>query len=117
MRSPARVSEAASLAADDATELRAKFFHGLSHPVRLRIVLQLLDGEKNVGDLMALLGLKQAHVSNHLACLRWCGFVTSRQEGRNVYYAVADPRIREIVRLGQAVVADNAAHIAACTRM
>ena len=103
--------------ADDSAEVRAKFFHGLAHPVRLRIVLQLLDGEKSVGDMMRLLGLKQAHVSNHLACLKWCGFVTSRQEGRSVYYTVADPRVREIVLLGQAVVADNAARIAACTRM
>ncbi len=102
---------------NDAAELHARFFQGLAHPVRLRIVLQLLDGEKNVGDLMRILGLKQAHVSNHLACLRWCGFVTARQEGRNIYYTVADPRVREILRLGQAVVADNAARIAACTRM
>ena len=102
---------------DGAAALPAKFFHGLAHPVRLRIVLQLLDGQKNVGDLMRLLGLKQAHVSNHLACLRWCGFVTGRQEGRNIYYTVTDPRVREILRLGEAVVADNAARIAACTRM
>jgi DNA-binding transcriptional ArsR family regulator len=104
-------------APDEGAELRAKFFHGLAHPVRLRIILQLLDGEKNVATLTELLGLKQAHVSNHLACLRWCGFVTARQEGRSVYYTVSDPRVREIVRLGQAVVADHAARIAACTRM
>jgi DNA-binding transcriptional ArsR family regulator len=103
--------------ADDSAELQAKFFHGLSHPVRLRIILHLLDGSKNVGDLMRLLGLQQAHVSNHLACLKWCGFVTARQQGRRVYYAVVDPRVREIVHLGRAVVADNAARIAACTRM
>lgn len=102
---------------DTSSALYAKFFHGLSHPVRLQIVLHLLQGEKNVTELMALLGLKQAHVSNHLACLKWCGFVSARQEGRNVYYAVVDPRIREIVELGRAVVADNAVHIAACTRM
>ena len=102
---------------NDAAEPHAKFFQGLAHPVRLRIVLQLLDGEKNVGDLMRLLALKQAHVSNHLACLKWCGFVTSRQEGRNIYYTVTDPRVREILHLGQAVVADNAERIAACTRM
>ena len=113
MQSQARTSAQQN----DAAELQAKFFHGLAHPVRLRIVLQLLDGEKNVGDLMRLLGLKQAHVSNHLACLRWCGFVTARQEGRNIYYTVTEPRVREILRLGQAVVADNAARIAACTRM
>lgn len=101
----------------ESSALYAKFFHGLSHPVRLQIVLHLLEGERNVTDLMELLGLKQALVSNHLACLKWCGFVTARHEGRNVYYAVADGRIRQVVALGQAVVADNAAHIAACTRM
>ncbi len=108
---------AAPVPRSDQSALFAKFFHGLAHPVRLRIVILLVDGEKNVGELTRLLGLSQAHVSNHLACLKWCGFVTTRQDGRNVYYAVADPRIREIVSLGQAVVADNAAHIAACTRM
>ena len=110
------MSAATALAADTAA-LYAKFFHGLSHPVRLQILLLLLEGEKNVGELMQLLGLKQAHISNHLACLKWCGFVSSRQEGRNVYYQVTDPRVGQIVQLGAAVVADNAAHIAACTRM
>lgn len=101
----------------DQSPVFAKFFHGLAHPVRLRIVTLLVDGEKNVGELTRILGLRQAHVSNHLACLKWCGFVTTRQEGRSVYYGVVDPRIREIVALGQGVVRDNAAHIAACTRM
>lgn len=111
------MSVALAPSADDSAEVRAKFFHGLSHPVRLRIILQLLDGEQNVGELVQRLGLKQAHVSNHLACLKWCGFVSSRPEGRTVYYTVTDPRVRELVQLGQAIVADNAARIAACTRM
>ena len=108
---------AALLPTPDQSVLFAKFFQGLAHSVRLRIVMLLVDGEKNVGELTRLLGLSQAHVSNHLACLKWCGFVATRQEGRNVYYAVADPRIRQIVSLGQAVVVENAARIAACRRM
>ena len=76
-----------------------KFFHGLSDLTRLRIVEILLDGELNVSELVALLGQPQSRVSNHLACLRWCGYVDSRRDGKFVYYRVADPRIRDLVML------------------
>ncbi len=63
----------------------AKFFHGLSDLTRLRIVEVLLEGEKNVSELVAVLGQPQSRVSNHLACLRWCGYVDSRRDGKFVY--------------------------------
>ncbi len=94
----------------------AKFFHGLSDLTRLRIVELLLDeGEKNVGELVAALGQPQSRVSNHLACLRWCGYVDSRREGKFVYYRVSDPRVRQLLELARGVIADNAAAILSCT--
>jgi DNA-binding transcriptional ArsR family regulator len=78
------------------SELNAKFFHGLSNPVRLKIVLNLLDSEKNVSTLVDELGMKQSQISNQLACLKWCGLVTSRQEGKFIYYQINDERIRKI---------------------
>jgi ArsR family transcriptional regulator, cadmium/lead-responsive transcriptional repressor len=99
-------------------EITAKFFHGLSDLTRLRIVELLLDeGELNVSELVAALGQQQSRVSNHLACLRWCGYVDSRRGGKFVYYRVADPRVRQLVELARAVIADNAAAIVSCTRM
>ncbi len=96
----------------------AKFFHGLADLTRLRIVEVLLDeGEKNVSELVALLGQPQSRVSNHLACLRWCGYVGSRRQGRFVYYRVADPRVRQLVALAREVIADHAAAILSCTRI
>ena len=95
----------------------AKFFHGLSDLTRLRIVELLLDGEQNVSALVAILGQPQSRVSNHLACLRWCGYVDSRREGKFVYYRVADPRVRQLVDLARAVIADNAVAILSCTRI
>src|SRR5215210_3406969 len=89
----------------------AKFFHGLSDLTRLRIVELLLDGEKNVSELVALLGQPQSRVSNHLACLRWCGYVDSRRDGKFVYCRIADTRIRHLVEVARAVIADNAAAI------
>jgi DNA-binding transcriptional ArsR family regulator len=83
----------------------------------LRIVELLLDGEKNVSELVAILGQPQSRVSNHLACLRWCGYVDSRRDGKFVYYRVADPRVRQLLALARGVIADNAAAILSCTRI
>ena len=95
-------------------DLVAKYFRVLSDPTRLRILELVNEGERSVGELVATLELHQPNVSNHLACLRWCGFVTTRREGRNVYYRVADPRVSALVATGRALLADNAEHVAAC---
>lgn len=99
-------------------EITAKFFHGLSDLTRLRIVELLLDeGEQNVSDLVAALGQSQGRISNHLACLRWCGCVDSRREGKFIYYRVTDPRVRQLIELARTMIADNAAAILSCTRI
>ena len=98
----------------DSAALLARVFHGLADPTRMRIVQLLLDGEKNVGELVAALGAPQGRVSSHLMCLRWCGFVTSRREGKYVYYRVSDPRVIELVQLAQALLIDNAQAVASC---
>jgi len=97
------------------TELLAKYFRGLGDPTRLRI-LRMLDqaGELSAGELVAGLGLPQATVSTHLACLRWCGFVATRREHRSVIYSVADPRVNELVAGAAALLEDNAEHVACC---
>jgi ArsR family transcriptional regulator, cadmium/lead-responsive transcriptional repressor len=100
------------------TDLVAKYFRGLGDPIRLRI-LELLqsDGELSVGELVDRLTLPQPKVSNHLACLRWCGFVEARREGRTVYNRIADRRVAAMLELAQSLLADNAEHVAACCRI
>ena len=99
------------------TEIYAKFFHGLSNPTRLRIVEMLLDREMNVSQLVEAIGASQSLISNQLACLKWCGYVTSRQDGKYVLYRISDERVRTVLQLAKAIVADNAEHIRCCTRM
>ena len=99
------------------TALYAKFFHGLSNSTRIQITERLLDGEKTVGELVEAVGVSQGQVSNHLACLKWCGYVSSRQAGKYVYYRVTDERVRTVMELAKAIVADNVAQISQCTRM
>ena len=98
-------------------ELVAKYLRVLSDPLRLRIVELLADDERSVGALVHTLGVSQPKASNHLACLRWCGFVETRREHRTVYYRLADPRVMEIVDLARALLANNADHVAACRRV
>lgn len=98
-------------------ELYAKFFHGLSNPTRFKIVEALLEREMNVSQLMVAIGASQSQVSNQLACLKWCGYVTSRQEGKYMLYRISDQRVRSILQLAKEVVAGNAEHIQSCTRM
>lgn len=96
-------------------DLVAKYFRALGDPTRLRL-LELLEDthELSVGDLVERVALPQPNVSKHLACLRWCGFVTARREHRTVLYQLGDERVSEVLELGRALLADNAEHVAAC---
>lgn len=92
----------------------ARFFRGLGDPTRIRILQLLLERERSVSELVGILGSPQGRVSSHLSCLRWCGFVEAQRRGRNVYYTVADARIRQILGMGEAVISDAAERILSC---
>ncbi len=98
-------------------DILAKYFRGFGDPTRLQILELLAEGERSVGEIVAAVGAPQPKVSNHLACLRWCGFVDSRREHRTVYYRVADRRVLKVVELARSLLADNAEHVAACRRI
>jgi DNA-binding transcriptional ArsR family regulator len=66
----------------------ACLFHGFSDPSRIAILQHLALGEHRVVDLTAHIGLAQSTVSKHLACLRDCGLVTARPEGRATVYSL-----------------------------
>ena len=91
----------------------ACLFHGFSDPSRLAILRHLALGEHRVVDLTAHLGLAQSTVSKHLACLKDCGLVTSRPQGRASMFSLTHPEAlmsllssaEELLRLtGDAVV-------------
>ena len=92
----------------------ARFFKGLGDPVRLRIIELLRDGEMPVGEIVERLGLPQNRVSMHLACLRWCGYVTTRKEGRGVYYSLGDERVGTLVDLAREMLYGSEVHLLTC---
>jgi len=100
------------------SDLVAKYFRGLGDQTRVKILELLRDeGELSVGELVERLGESQPKVSNHLACLRWCGFIEARREHRTVYNRIADKRVVKMLDLAHALLADNAEHVAACCRI
>lgn len=95
-------------------EMISKYFRALGNPTRLAI-LQLLDQhELSVGEITQRVGLTQPQASNHLACLRWCGFVETRREHRTIYYRVAGPRVSQMLALAGSLLEDNEEHVAVC---
>lgn len=99
----------------DTAMVMSRFFKGLSDPTRFRILMLLLEKERNVSELVELLETPQGRVSSHLGCLKWCGYVSARREGRWVYYRVTDERIKQMISLAGGVVNDNYSNLISCT--
>lgn len=98
-------------------ELYARFFRVLGDPTRIRLLRLLLDAPsagRSVGELVAAVGAPQGRVSTHLGCLRWCGLVQARREGKQVYYRAADDRVRQLLTLAGEMQHEHAAGIATC---
>jgi ArsR family transcriptional regulator, virulence genes transcriptional regulator len=89
-----KIKAAAMLAAaDEASEL----LKALANRHRLLIVCQLIEKERSVGELAALLKLRDSTVSQHLALLRKDGVVTARRDGQTIWYAIGSPPVRELI--------------------
>ena len=97
-------------------DLQAKLFRGFSDPSRLSILEALSEGERTVSDLVQTTGLTQPNVSNHLSCLRDCGLVAVRQQGRFAIYSLSDDRVAKLLLLADELLADVARGVYECTR-
>ena len=92
----------------------AVLFRSLADPVRLVILQRLAVGEARVVDLTGQLELAQSTVSKHLACLRDCGLVDYRAEGRQSFYFVARPELLDLLRSAEALLAATGSAVALC---
>jgi DNA-binding transcriptional ArsR family regulator len=82
--------------ADSAREA-SDFLKALAHESRLMLLCNLLNGEKSVGELEAYLSLRQSTVSQQLARLRLEGLVSTRRDGKTIYYSIADDKVRAMI--------------------
>ena len=75
----------------------ANIFKALMHPARLSILEILREGEQCVCHLEAVLGCRQAFISQHLMVLREAGLVEDRRDGARIYYRVVKPEVYDLV--------------------
>lgn len=80
------------------TERLAGIFKALGHPVRLRLALMLLEGERCVCELHAGSERDISTISSHLSILKNKGVLTSEQRGKNIYYRLACPCLGDLIR-------------------
>lgn len=99
---------------DVAVRRGAALFNGLGDKSRLAIVLALSGGEKRVTDLVDLLGLAQGTVSGHLACLRDCGLVSARPQGRQMFYSVAHSQLLDLLKAAEDLLARTGPAVELC---
>lgn len=89
-------------------------FRSLADSTRLAIVRHLALGEHRVVDLTAHLGLAQSTVSGHLACLRECGLVTARAEGRASLYSLARPELLDLLAAAERLLDATGSAVELC---
>lgn len=76
-------------------EMQSEVCKTLASPKRIEILNALKDGEKTVSELVEILNVPKANVSQHLAVMRHKGILKSRRKGVNIYYSVSNQKVIE----------------------
>ncbi len=79
--------------------MKSDLFKALAHPVRVRALELLADGDRSVGWLTEAMTMEISHLSHHLAVLRRAGLVDSRREGSVVHYWLRQPQYTQILAI------------------
>ncbi len=104
----------ASSGAATSLDAAVALFHSLSDRTRLAILRHLATGEARVADLVGELGLAQSTVSAHVACLRDCGLVDGRPQGRQVFYSLIRPELLDLLAAAETLLAATGNAVALC---
>ncbi len=90
------------------------FFQALGNEARMRIILALKKGPKSVNELTREVGLQQSHVSHHLKCLTFCGFVKNKRDGKKRIYSLNQETVEQLLRIADSHVERFAKQLRTC---
>ncbi len=88
-------------------EMQSDVCKTLASPKRIEILNALREGEKTVSELVEILGVPKANVSQHLAVMRHKGILRSRRDGINIYYSVSNKKVIDACILMKEVLMDQ----------
>ncbi|MGO4544118.1 ArsR/SmtB family transcription factor [Paenibacillus sp. 2TAB23] len=97
-------------------EVKAKFIRGFSDKTRLQILESIKNTEKTVSEIVEALNGNQSNISQHLACLKGCGIIVSRQHGKYIYYSLRNGEIALLLDVMESVFTQVEEEVAACER-
>ena len=100
----------------DQLELKATMLSGFSNKVRLQILESIKDQEKTVSQIVEEIDGSQSNISQHLACLKGCGIIVGRNEGKYCYYSLRNQHIRDLLMMFDVVLEDVQNDVACCER-
>lgn len=100
----ASVEETPHIRTDPVYVVKAQMFKSLGHPIRIRILELLVDGERTVGDLQTELAIDSSGTSQHLNALRQQGMIESRRAGTKVYYRISDHRVTQLLAIAREIL-------------
>lgn len=84
-------------------QFKADFFKALAHPLRIRILELLAEGDKSVNELQALVGSEGSAMSQQLSVLRAKNIVIGTKDGNRVIYSLRDPMITELLTVAKTI--------------
>ncbi len=85
-------------------QLKAEFFKTLGHPARIRVLELLSEREHAVAEMLPMVGIEPAHLSQQLAVLRRANLVVTRKGGSTVYYSLTSPHIAELLGVARTIL-------------
>ena len=95
-------------------ESKVKLLHGFSNKTRIQILECIKNDERTVSQVVDEIQGNQSNISQHLACLKGCGIITGRQEGKYVYYGLRNQRVRDLLTMIDVVLEDVESDMATC---
>lgn len=95
-------------------DLKIKFLRAFGDKTRVEILECIKDGEKSVSEIVETVDGNQSNISQHLACLRGCGIITRRQEGKYVYYGLRNEQVRALLDTFAVVLGTIENDVACC---
>ncbi|KMY54165.1 ArsR family transcriptional regulator [Bacillus sp. FJAT-27231] len=87
----------------DLQQFKADFFKALSHPLRIRILELLAEGDKNVNEIQTAIGSEGSAVSQQLSVLRSKNIVYGTKDGNRVVYSLRDTMIIDLLRIARQI--------------
>ncbi|MDO6654401.1 metalloregulator ArsR/SmtB family transcription factor [Anaerobacillus sp. 1_MG-2023] len=97
-------------------DMKVKLIHGFSNKTRIQILESIKDVEKTVSEIVQEVNGNQSNISQHLTCLKGCGIIVGRNEGKYCYYGLRNQQIRDLLTMFDLILDDVEDDVACCER-